>query len=84
MRRPVRVVVVGGGAAGVIAAATVLRESGGTPLDVRIVERGPTVGPGLAYGTQETLHLLNNYAGRTASHDHHTHWSAHPRPLRSK
>ena len=67
MRRPVRVVVVGGGAAGVIAAATVLRESGGTPLDVHIVERGPTVGPGLAYGTQETLHLLNNYAGRMSA-----------------
>ncbi|HET6654518.1 MAG TPA: FAD/NAD(P)-binding protein [Nocardioides sp.] len=67
MRRPVRVVVVGGGAAGVITAATMLRERGGTPLDVRIVERGDVVGPGLAYGTRESLHLLNNYAGRMSA-----------------
>ena len=67
VQSPVRVVVVGGGAAGVIAAANLLRDSGGTPLDVRVVERGGTVGPGLAYGTRETLHLLNNYAGRMSA-----------------
>jgi uncharacterized NAD(P)/FAD-binding protein YdhS len=60
-------VVVGGGAAGVITAANLLREAGGTPLDVRIVERGDVVGPGLAYGTHESLHLLNNYAGRMSA-----------------
>lgn len=67
VQRPARVVVVGGGAAGVIVTATLLREAGGTPLDVHIVERSGTVGPGLAYGTQETLHLLNNYAGRMSA-----------------
>jgi uncharacterized NAD(P)/FAD-binding protein YdhS len=67
VRRPVRVVVVGGGAAGVITAATLLRERGGTSLDVRVVERAAVVGPGLAYGTRESLHLLNNYAGRMSA-----------------
>ena len=67
VQRPARVVVVGGGAAGVITAATLLREAGGTPLEVHVVERSGTVGPGLAYGTQEGLHLLNNYAGRMSA-----------------
>lgn len=67
VRRPVRVLVVGGGAAGVITAATLLRQAGETPLDVEIVERGSVVGPGLAYGTRERLHLLNNYAGRMSA-----------------
>lgn len=65
--RPVRALVVGGGAAGVITAATLLRRAGDTSLDVRIVERVGTVGPGLAYGTSESLHLLNNYAGRMSA-----------------
>ena len=69
VQRPVRVVVVGGGAAGVVTAATMLREAGGAPLDVRVVERSGDVGPGLAYGTQETLHLLNNYAVRMSAFD---------------
>jgi uncharacterized NAD(P)/FAD-binding protein YdhS len=60
-------VVVGGGAAGVVTAANLLRDAGGAPLDVRIVERSGVVGPGLAYGTHESLHLLNNYAGRMSA-----------------
>jgi uncharacterized NAD(P)/FAD-binding protein YdhS len=51
----------------VITAAAMLRERGGSPLDVCIVERGEVVGPGLAYGTSESLHLLNNYAGRMSA-----------------
>jgi uncharacterized NAD(P)/FAD-binding protein YdhS len=50
----------------VIAAAALLRDGHG-PVDVRIVERGDTVGPGLAYRTREPLHLLNNYAGRMSA-----------------
>jgi uncharacterized NAD(P)/FAD-binding protein YdhS len=65
--RPTRVLVVGGGAAGVITAAALLREAAGAPVDVRIVERGAAVGPGLAYGTEDPLHLLNNYAGRMSA-----------------
>lgn len=61
--------VVGGGAAGVIAAAALLREAADRHrgVDVRIVERGGDVGPGLAYGTADPVHLLNNYAGRMSA-----------------
>lgn len=67
---PDRVLVVGGGAAGTITAVTVLREAAAypqRPVDVMVVERSPVVGPGLAYGTYETHHLLNNYASRMSA-----------------
>jgi uncharacterized NAD(P)/FAD-binding protein YdhS len=66
---PRRVLVVGGGAAGVVTAAALLREAGDAPLAVTVVERGPVVGPGLAYGTRDPQHLLNNYAGRMSAVD---------------
>ena len=45
-----RVAVVGGGAAGVITAVHLLRQADvDHPVDVRIIERGHTLGPGLAY-----------------------------------
>ena len=66
---PTTVLVVGGGAAGVVTAAALLRESAalGTGLDVTVVERSDVMGPGLAYGTREPRHLLNNYAGRMSA-----------------
>lgn len=66
MPRARRVLVVGGGAAGVITAAHLVSEHDG-PVEVRVVERGATPGPGLAYDTNESLHLLNNYAGRMSA-----------------
>ncbi len=66
---PRRVLVVGGGAAGVVTAAALLREAGDAPLAVTVVERAPVVGPGLAYGTRDPQHLLNNYAGRMSAVD---------------
>ncbi len=70
-------VVVGGGAAGTLAAVALLRE---TDAAVQIVERSTTFGPGLAYGTREPLHLLNNYAGRLSAFgddpDHFVRWCA--------
>jgi uncharacterized NAD(P)/FAD-binding protein YdhS len=67
---PNRVLVVGGGAAGAITAVAVLREAASRPgraVEVMVVERSPVVGPGLAYGTEEPHHLLNNYAGRMSA-----------------
>ncbi len=66
---PRRVLVVGGGAAGVVTAAALLREAGAAPLAVTVVERAPVVGPGLAYGTRDPHHLLNNYASRMSAVD---------------
>jgi uncharacterized NAD(P)/FAD-binding protein YdhS len=64
-----QVLVVGGGAAGVIASTTLLRNagSGGTPVDVTLVERARSVGPGLAYGTDDDSLLLNNYVCRMSA-----------------
>jgi uncharacterized NAD(P)/FAD-binding protein YdhS len=39
------------------------------PVDVRIVERGPAFGPGLAYSTRHDCHTLNNFAGRLSAFD---------------
>ncbi|HET7349348.1 MAG TPA: FAD/NAD(P)-binding protein [Marmoricola sp.] len=65
---PLRVVIVGGGAAGAIAAVHLLRSATPTrPLEVRIVERGPSYGSGLAYRTVHPLHTLNNFAGRLSA-----------------
>jgi uncharacterized NAD(P)/FAD-binding protein YdhS len=63
---PMRVLVVGGGAAGVITAVTLLRHAD-APAQVMVVERAGALGPGLAYGTAEPHHLLNNYAGRMSA-----------------
>ena len=66
---PRRVLVVGGGAGGVATAAALLRRAadGAAPVDVTLVERAAEVGPGLAYGTRDPHHLLNNYAGRMSA-----------------
>jgi uncharacterized NAD(P)/FAD-binding protein YdhS len=67
---PDHVLVVGGGAAGTITAVTLLREAAAhpqRPLQVMVVERARVAGPGLAYGTQEPHHLLNNYASRMSA-----------------
>jgi uncharacterized NAD(P)/FAD-binding protein YdhS len=60
-----QVLVVGGGAAGAITAAALLR--GDRAVDVTVVERSEVVGPGLAYGTTDPHHLLNNYAARMSA-----------------
>jgi uncharacterized NAD(P)/FAD-binding protein YdhS len=69
------VLVVGGGAGGVVTVAALLHhaESAGDPVDVTLVERSATVGPGLAYGTDDPRHLLNNYAGRMSALEHDPH-----------
>jgi uncharacterized NAD(P)/FAD-binding protein YdhS len=59
------VVVVGGGAAGVLAGVALMRHS--ASVEVRIVEREPIVGPGLAYGAAEPHHLLNNTVHRMSA-----------------
>ena len=67
--RPRRVLVVGGGAGGVATAVALLRRAvdGSAPVDVTLVERAAEAGPGLAYGTRDPHHLLNNYAGRMSA-----------------
>ena len=77
-----RVVIVGGGAAGVITATHLLRaaRATGRRVHVRIVEKDPVLGPGLAYRTPHPLHTLNNFAGRLSAvdgdPDHLLRWCA--------
>jgi uncharacterized NAD(P)/FAD-binding protein YdhS len=55
-----RVAIVGGGAAGALAAIHLLRERrerGG--LEIELIDRDGSFGAGVAYGTEDPLHLLN-------------------------
>ncbi|MBS0548852.1 MAG: FAD/NAD(P)-binding protein [Proteobacteria bacterium] len=55
-----RVAIVGGGAAGALAAVHLLREyREDCPLQIDLIDRTGTFGAGVAYGTEEPLHLLN-------------------------
>jgi uncharacterized NAD(P)/FAD-binding protein YdhS len=69
-RQPLQVVVVGGGAAAVIAVLHLFRRATPTaPIDVHLVERSPTIGPGLAYRTDHARHTVNNFAERLSAVD---------------
>ncbi len=77
--RKVHVVIVGGGASGVLMAAHLL---GGTSahLRVTIIERGPMLGCGIAYGTTHPDHLLNTRVAQMSAFpdrsDHFARWLA--------
>lgn len=69
-----RVVVVGGGAAGTLTAVHLLREALDTGVEVVLIDREGEFGPGVAYGTDDPLHLLNVPAirmGGIAGHPEH-------------
>ena len=85
--RALRVAVVGGGAAGVITAVHLVREADAERrVDVTVIDRRSTLGPGLAYSHQHPRLTVNNYAGRLSAlatgPDHLLQWSARRgRPL---
>ena len=57
--RPQRIAVIGGGASGVLTAINLLARSDDPGLEVVIHEASGVVGRGVAYGTNDTRHLLN-------------------------
>jgi len=59
-----RVVVLGGGAAGTLTAVHLIRELDGGEAEIVLLDRDGQFGPGLAYGTDDPLHLLNVAAVR--------------------
>jgi uncharacterized NAD(P)/FAD-binding protein YdhS len=76
-----RVAIVGGGAAGALAAVHLLREPRERgALEIDLIDRTGSFGAGVAYGTQDPLHLLNVPAvrmGALAGHPEHFHeWLA--------
>src|SRR5262245_48456336 len=80
-RSVARIVIVGGGAAGVLtAAALALCAESGRPVEIRMIERESSCGPGLAYGRADPDHVLNNTANRMSAYqddpDHLLRWCA--------
>jgi uncharacterized NAD(P)/FAD-binding protein YdhS len=76
-----RIAIVGGGAAGALAAVHLLRERRERgALEIDLIDRTGGFGAGVAYGTQDPLHLLNVPAvrmGGISGHPEHFHeWLA--------
>lgn len=59
-----RVVIIGGGAAGTLCAVHLLRAAKGAELELTIVDSHGNFGPGVAYATNDPLHVLNVPATR--------------------
>ena len=54
-----RITIIGGGASGTLVAVNLIKNSGDRPIEVNLVERSSAVGRGVAYGTDQDVHLLN-------------------------
>jgi uncharacterized NAD(P)/FAD-binding protein YdhS len=71
------VIIVGGGASGVLLACHLLRRFCDN-IKVSLIERNPTIGRGLAYGTANPAHLLNVRAANMSAFaddpDHFWQW----------
>ncbi|WP_341526050.1 FAD/NAD(P)-binding protein [Nostoc sp. UHCC 0302] len=63
---PVTIAIIGGGFSGSLVAANLLRNAT-MPLSIKLIERSPQVGRGVAYGTQVDGHLLNVPAGKMSA-----------------
>jgi uncharacterized NAD(P)/FAD-binding protein YdhS len=81
------VAIIGGGFAGATLAAQLLRKSGGA-VSVALIERGPRLGSGVAYGTKCGQHLLNVRAQNMSAHpddpEHFLRWARLNRSPRVK
>ncbi len=76
---PHHCIIIGGGASGVLMAAHLLSGSE-TGISVTIVEQGPMLGCGIAYGTTHPDHLLNTRVSQMSAFpdqpDHFERWLA--------
>jgi len=65
------IAIVGAGFSGTVLAANLLRldapNAAGAPTDVVLIERGPSMGPGVAYTPRDWPYLLNVPAGRLSA-----------------
>ena len=81
LERPT-VAIVGGGASGVLTAVHLLRRR--SPVRIVLVEEGPRLGRGVAYGTACAAHLLNVPASGMSAFpgepDHFLQWARSRRP----
>lgn len=63
---PDAIAIIGGGVSGSLVAANLLRNAT-TPLVIKLIERRPEIGKGVAYSTSVAGHLLNVPAGRMSA-----------------
>ncbi|MCL1474113.1 FAD/NAD(P)-binding protein [Argonema antarcticum] len=63
---PIAIAIIGGGFSGSIVAAHLLRNAT-FPLNIKLIERRPTFGRGVAYGTKYGCHLLNVPAAKMSA-----------------
>lgn len=72
-----RIAIIGGGFSGAMVAVHLLRHAV-SPLTIYLIERKPTIGPGVAYSTASECHLLNVPAGKMSAFpdepDHFLNW----------
>ncbi len=54
-----RITIIGGGASGTLLAVNLLNTAGDKPVEINLIERRSRVGRGVAFGTDQTSHLLN-------------------------
>lgn len=54
-----RITIIGGGASGTLLAVNLIKNCGGVPIEINLVEKSTAVGRGVAYSTAEDVHLLN-------------------------
>src|SRR5712672_4453357 len=76
--RRLRVAIVGGGASGTLTAVHLLRGARNMPLEIILLDPAGSFGPGVAYGTEDPLHLLNvpavRMGGIAGRPDHFHKW----------
>lgn len=63
---PPTIAIIGGGFSGSLVATQLLRRVS-SPLNIKLIERRPEVGRGVAYGTSSSSHLLNVPAGKMSA-----------------
>lgn len=59
-----KITIIGGGASGTLLAVNLLKSAENEPLEINLVEKSKKVGRGVAYATEDNVHLLNVPAGK--------------------
>src|SRR5690606_1391521 len=69
------IAIVGAGASGTLLAVNLIRNSGGEPLEITLIEKRGFEDAGVAFATRNDLHVLNVPAGKmSALHDDPNHF----------
>lgn len=63
-----RITIIGGGASGTLLALNLLKHRGDDRLEVNLVEKRPHIGRGVAFSTEQDVHLLNVPAAKMGAY----------------